>query len=102
MKTALGLLSATAMLATATAYGQDAATDPAMAADASAPAETAPADSGSGVELSEVSDSSASSSETSSTTVESTELVAPSYLGIQGLYTDPDSERSFGLANISR
>ena len=34
MKTALGLLSATAMLATATAYGQDAATDPAMAADA--------------------------------------------------------------------
>lgn len=77
MKTAYGLLGAAAVLAAASAYAQDAATDPL--------AET-------GVE----------STDTSTTTVETTELVAPSYIGIQGLYTDPDSERSFGLADINR
>lgn len=96
---------ATALPDTSSSAPADTAAAPAEAAPAettaaeTAPAETAPA-----------ADASAAPAETSSSettssepvTTESTELAAPSYLGIMGLYTLPDSSRELGTADIKR
>jgi len=60
----------------------------------SASSESAPAD--------ESSSESSSESTTETTTTESTELAWPSYLGILGLYSLPDTERELANADIKR
>lgn len=96
MKTAFGILSAAMLLAASTGYAQDAETD----------SSTPPADDS--MAAAPVDDSSASSDSTSTdtaasepTTTENTELAAPSYIGIQGIYLDPDKDRGFGLADTN-
>jgi len=83
MKTAFGILSAAMILAASTGYAQDAEPDAATPPADAAPSET---------------------SETSSepTTTENTALTASSYIGIQGLYLDPDKDRGFGIADAKR
>ncbi|NKF21439.1 OmpA family protein [Solimonas marina] len=71
MKIAFGVISAAMVLAASAAHAQD--------ADTSA----TPSD----------------ESSTSSDTTLSTELVSPSYIGIQGFYLDPDKDRGFGNAD---
>lgn len=126
MKTAFGLLGVAAMLAAATAYAQDTVNgDPAAAPADAAPADTGPegsapsesdgaaaaSDTDVGTETTAESSSMAtdaatsetSSSESSSSAMTTTtELSASSYLGILGLYVDPDKDRGFGLADVDR
>lgn len=69
--------------------------------------ESAPAESSSDSAAAESSSSETTTSETTTTesapvTTESTELAWPSYLGILGLYSLPDTERELGNADIKR
>lgn len=79
-------------------YGSDTSASDGSTADSSGTDSSASyADSSSDSSMSDSSSSDSASSE--STTTESTSLAAPSYIGIQGFYLDPDKDRGFGLAD---
>lgn len=100
MKTAFGFLGAAALMAAATSYAQDpASTEP---LDTTAPVDTVEPTENAATAESPAAYSEETASSSSSTTMENTELAAPSYLGIMGIYTDPDSDRSAFGADIDR
>lgn len=120
MKTARGLISLAALLAASSAYAQapESTAAESLPSDTAAPAEAAtpPADTiaapaeASASEPTPLPESapapeataSSDSSSSAPITTESTELAAPSYLGLMGLYTLPDSGRELGTADIKR